>query len=232
MLNILESNIVKHAQRTPFGLKRIAAAAAVVLASQLAVEVAQAGAGFGAGVTVSNTPNVVQTYYANSPAGPVPSLVNGQPTIRTDGSGLPIMGTTGTPMRKFVDTLPGFGVAKANDLGQYIPVAVPKKWVDLNGTTTGDDYYEIAAVEFSEKLHADLPKATHLRGYVQVESIADAPLAVGSNHVALKYPNGTLITDPARITAANPGGQVYAYDNPHHLGPVFNATQGTAVRVK
>jgi len=232
MLKILESTTVKHVQRAPFGLTRIAAVVALVLASQLAVEVAQAGAGFGAGVTVANTPNAPATYYANSPAGPVPVLVNGVPTIRTDGSGLPILGTTGTLLRKFVDTLPGFGASKANDLGQYIPVAVPKKWVDLNGVTTADDYYEIAAVEFSEKLHADLPKATHLRGYVQVESIADAPAAAGSLHVALAYPNGTPITDPARITSANPQGQVYAYDNPHHLGPLFNASSGIAVRVK
>ncbi len=223
---------MKHAQRKNFKLTPIAAAVAVVLTAQFAPHVAQAGSGFGSGVTVTNTPNVVPTYYANSPSGPVPTLVNGAPTIRQDQSGLPIMGTTGTAIRKFVDTLPGFGSAKANDLGQYIPVAVAKKWVDLNGTTTGDDYYEIAAVEFSEKMHADLPKATHLRGYVQVESVADAPLAAGSKHIALTYPNGSPILDAARITAANPTGQVYAYDNPHHLGPVLNATQGVAVRVK
>ena len=42
-------------------------------------------------------------------------------------------------LKKFVDTLPGLGADKANDLGQYIPVAVPD-------TTTypGTDYYEIA----------------------------------------------------------------------------------------
>ena len=33
-------------------------------------------------------------------------------------------------LRKFVDTLPGLGKAAANSLGQYIPVAVPKKWID------------------------------------------------------------------------------------------------------
>jgi hypothetical protein len=40
------------------------------------------------------------TYYANSPAG----------------------GVTGTPLRKFVDSLPGLGFANRNNLGQYIPV--------------------------------------------------------------------------------------------------------------
>ncbi|PKN43960.1 MAG: hypothetical protein CVU59_12905, partial [Deltaproteobacteria bacterium HGW-Deltaproteobacteria-17] len=33
--------------------------------------------------------------------------------------------TPGTGMRKFVDTLPGVGAANANNLGQYLPVAVP-----------------------------------------------------------------------------------------------------------
>ena len=49
-------------------------------------------------------------------------------------------------------------------------MAVPEKWIDPNGVTTADDYYEIAAVEFTEKMHSDLPKATHLRGYVQLET--------------------------------------------------------------
>ncbi len=41
-------------------------------------------------------------------------------------------------LKKFVDTLPGLGPTAANNLGQYIPVAVPD-------TTTypGTDYYEI-----------------------------------------------------------------------------------------
>jgi hypothetical protein len=64
-------------------------------------------------------------------------------------------------IRKFVDGLPGLGAAGANDLGQYIPVAVPD-------TTTypGSDYYVIGLGEYTEKLHADLPP-TKLRGYRQ-----------------------------------------------------------------
>lgn len=78
------------------------------------------------------------TYYANSPAG----------------------GASGTALRKFVDTLPGIGAANANNLGQYIPVATAD-------TTTypGSDYYQIELVEYTEKMHSDLPKATKLRGY-------------------------------------------------------------------
>lgn len=64
------------------------------------------------------------------------------------------------PLTKFVDKLAGLGSAGANALGQYIPVAVPD-------TTTypRSDYYEIAVVEFNEKLHSDLPPTRH-RGYV------------------------------------------------------------------
>ena len=72
-------------------------------------------------------------------------------------------------MRKFVDTLPGLTAAGANNLGQYIPVAVPD-------TTTypGSDYYEIEL----RRVHArrctrDLPPTT-LRGYVQTNSRRDA----------------------------------------------------------
>ena len=67
-------------------------------------------------------------------------------------------------IRKFVDTLPGLNAAGANNLGQYIPVAIPD-------TTTypGSDYYEIELGEYSEKLHSDLPNTT-LRGYRQTNT--------------------------------------------------------------
>ena len=101
-------------------------------------DVAQAGPGGG-------------TYYANSPAG-----------FRTSPGGTY---WTGTPLRKFVDSLPGLGSTNANNLGQYIPVANPD-------TTTypGSDYYVIGLRDYTEKLHSDLPKATTLRGYYQVNS--------------------------------------------------------------
>jgi FtsP/CotA-like multicopper oxidase with cupredoxin domain len=70
----------------------------------------------------------------------------------------------GTGIRKFVDSLPGLGAANANDLGQYIPVAVPDKT-----TYPGSDYYEIELGQYAEKLHKDLP-ATTLRGYRQTNT--------------------------------------------------------------
>ncbi len=67
-------------------------------------------------------------------------------------------------IRKFVNSLPGLGPSGANNIGQYIPIAVPN-------TTTfpGSDYYEIELQEYSEKMHSDLPP-TRLRGYVQVSN--------------------------------------------------------------
>ncbi|MDR4948298.1 fibronectin type III domain-containing protein [Neobacillus cucumis] len=70
----------------------------------------------------------------------------------------------GTGIRKFVDTLPGVGEANKNNLGQYLPVAVPD-------TTTypGSDYYEISLVEYEEQMHSDL-QPTKLRGYMQTNT--------------------------------------------------------------
>ena len=68
-------------------------------------------------------------------------------------------------LKKFVDTLPGLNTA--NNLGNSIPVAVPDTI-----TYPGSDYYELSVVEFTQKLHSDLP-ATTLRGYVQTNKGTD-----------------------------------------------------------
>jgi FtsP/CotA-like multicopper oxidase with cupredoxin domain len=95
-------------------------------------------------------------------------------------------------MRKFIDKMPGLGPSGENNLGQYIPVAVPE-----TRTFSGQeaDYYEIALVEYTEKMHSDLPP-TKLRGYVQVATAA----------VPGTYPL--------------PGGKL-GVDKPHYLGPVI-----------
>jgi FtsP/CotA-like multicopper oxidase with cupredoxin domain len=64
-------------------------------------------------------------------------------------------------LRKFVDGLPGLGPDKANNLGQYIPIAVPD-----TQSYPGSDYYEIELVQYQEQMHSDLPPTT-LRGYRQ-----------------------------------------------------------------
>jgi FtsP/CotA-like multicopper oxidase with cupredoxin domain len=120
----------------------------------LAPEFAEAGPGGG-------------TYYANSPAG-----------IRTAVTGT---FNTGTPLRKFVDSLPGLGLpgcnpaltCNANNLGQFIPIASKIS----NPLYPSDDYYEIGLYDYVQRMHSDLPKATKLRGYRDL-----APAADGLNH--------------------------------------------------
>ncbi|MEI6808444.1 MAG: hypothetical protein WCN95_06955 [bacterium] len=123
-------------------------------------------------------------------------------------------------IRKFVDTLPQFGptledpVGHANNLGQYIPVAVPD-------TTTypGSDYYEIAVVQYREKMHSSLPP-TLLRGYVQL-----ATKMVPGNLVALSNAN----FDPAVADAPISGH--LGVDRPHYFGPCILATKNRPVRI-
>jgi FtsP/CotA-like multicopper oxidase with cupredoxin domain len=122
-------------------------------------------------------------------------------------------------LKKFVDTLPGLGSTNANDLGQYIPVAVPD-------TTTypGSDYYEIAVVQYRMKFHRDLP-ATLLRGYVQLSTSV-----VPGNSVPLTNAN----LDPAAAAAPvllPDGSQAFGVDNPHYLGPTIVATKDRPVRI-
>lgn len=105
-------------------------------------------------------------------------------------------------MRKFVNELPGLDADTANNLGQYIAVAVPD-------TTTypGSDYYEIALVEYSEQMHSDLPP-TQLRGYVQLETA----VIQGSHY--------------------NLGNGHYAVDPPHYLSTTIVAQKDRPVRIK
>ena len=101
---------------------------------------------------------------------------------------------------KFVDRLPGLGPGGANNVGQYIPVGVPKTCT-YSGQTA--DCYSIALDEYSEKLPSNLP-ATKLRGYVQLET-----------------PGVLAVLLPRRLTSKSVsllGGQL-AIDNPHYLGP-------------
>ena len=79
------------------------------------------------------------------------------------------------PLRKFINNLPGIGAA--NNIGQQIPLAVAD-----TATFAGSDYYEIALVEYTERMHGDLPVAgTKLRGYVQEHN--GVPVAVGPHYL-------------------------------------------------
>lgn len=145
---------------------------------------------------------------------------------------------SGTPLRKFVDPLGGVYngleyLATQTDLQGGIPVGIPESnWKNpYNGVQTKDDYYEIAVVEYSERLHSDLLKATRLRGYVQVETppiaagLKDITGVVGSEHIAATYPDGSPILDAG-------GRQVYFVHKPHYLGPTLVVQRGTAIRIR
>ncbi len=103
-----------------------------------------------------------------------------------------LTGTITGGIRKFVDTLPGLGPAGANNLGQYIPVAVP------DTTTYPDsDYYEIALVEYQQQMHSDLPP-TKLRGYVQLNGgDRQAPLPGADDRRPEGPPGADQILQPA-----------------------------------
>jgi hypothetical protein len=140
------------------------------------------------------------------------------PQARTYSFGATVLDMSGANLmvsggiRKFVDGLPGLGASGANNLGQYIPVAVAD-------TTTypGSDYYEIALVEYEEKMHTDLP-ATKLRGYVQL-----ATGVVPGSQVPLVNPDGSEIRLPN-------GTQAVGVDSPHYLGPLIAATKDASIR--
>ncbi|MCX5654006.1 MAG: fibronectin type III domain-containing protein [Planctomycetota bacterium] len=103
-------------------------------------------------------------------------------------------------LRKFVDSLPGLGPTNANNLGQYIPIATPDTITYANC-----DYYEIWAVEYTERMHSDLPApGTKLRGYVQMN-------------------NGTHPDTHQNTVAPAPV---------HYLGPLIIAQRDRPVRIK
>ena len=130
-------------------------------------------------------------------------------------------------IRKFVDALPLFN--QPNDLGQYLQVAVNDTAALPAGVTwqgPAADYYWIGLIQFSVKMHKDLP-ATTIRGYVQLDTGATsggASTVAGSLRVALTYPNGLPILYK--------GLQVYAVASPQYLGPTVVAQSGKPVRVK
>src|ERR1700741_3403355 len=67
-----------------------------------------------------------------------------------------------TNIRKFITALPGLGPAGANNIGQYIPLAT-KTTANFAGLQT--DVYHLGVKQFGEKMHPDLPRATHFWGY-------------------------------------------------------------------
>ena len=204
----------------------------LALGAQFPANVAQANGAYGTNTDLAGKTISVPTYFANSPQGLQPAWDPATSAIKPG-----VFVDTGKPLRKFVDPLGGAynGLETLNsmtDLQAGIPVAIPEPWVTPAGATTTDDYYEVAVVEYTEQMHSDLPKATRLRGYVQIETetirtkgLKDVTGVVGSEHIPAVYPDGTPIRDAA-------GNQVYFVHKPHYLGPSIVAFKGKPVRIK
>lgn len=118
------------------------------------------------------------------------------------------------PIRKFVDTLPGLGSTNANNLGQYIPVAVP----DIV-SYPGSDYYVIELREFTEQMHSDLPPTT-LRAYRQINQ--GTVTSGGCTDPALGQANPCTVADNTAALEAKP----------RQFGPLIIAQKDRPVRVK
>lgn len=126
------------------------------------------------------------------------------------------------PMAKFVDTLPGLGSSKANNLGQYLSVGKP----DIT-TYPGSDYYEIDLVEYKQRMHSDLPApGTLLRGYVQVNRGTN--LSVGT----LPSQNKCGADQHACTSADTTAGTGISPDPVLYLGPTIISERDRPVRIK
>ena len=72
-----------------------------------------------------------------------------------------------TNIRKFITTLPGLGPSGANNIGQYLPLAT-KTTQMFAGLAT--DVYNLGVKQFGERMHPDLPRATHFWGYYDLST--------------------------------------------------------------
>ena len=193
-----------------------------------------AGDGWGDFTLPDGANKKVPTFYANSPSG----MLSGAACF--DSSGAPTSGCdTGKAIQKFVDVLPpmaypgGYSLeggtkSVATPLGKYIPVAVPANWVNAQGETTTDDYYEIAVMEWKERFHSDLANLTTVRGYVQIDPNASGNGVTTSPH-SMAVPLANIDGSPVLLPN---GSQAYGYDAPHYLGAAITSTQNKPTRIK
>ena len=98
-----------------------------------------------------------------------------------------IGGTLTGGMRKFVDELPAPGARPAAQQPRASTSRSP--FADTTARSARvSDYYEIALVEYTEKMHSDLPP-TRLRGYVQIWT--DGTVVPGARQLPLTNPDGS-----------------------------------------
>jgi FtsP/CotA-like multicopper oxidase with cupredoxin domain len=191
---------------------------------------------FGSGYT--SAPDVLITDPTGSGAAATATVDAGAVTtinLTAGGSGYLTQGG----IKKFEDGLPVLCIPTANfsecatvanNLGQYIPIAVPDTTTfpddPLTPQNEGADYYVIALVQHREQMNSSLPAAgTLLREYVQLETPANAAFSKG---VALQT---ALLDGTTTPTLMPDGSQAVAVDDPHFLGPIIVAQKDRPVRV-
>ncbi|MCJ7551347.1 MAG: multicopper oxidase domain-containing protein, partial [Anaerolineae bacterium] len=153
-------------------------------------------------------------------------------TLTAPGTGY----LTAGGIKKFQDGLPLLcnpsvaGSCVPNNLGQYLPLAVPDTTTFLGDPTRPDaDYYVIALVQVRERmsssLHPQPGQGALVREYVQLETPANASW---SKSIALQtaLPDGTTTA-----TLMPDGSPAVAVDNPHFLGPLIMAQKDKPVRI-
>ena len=150
------------------------------------------------------------TPLATPPTSPITGYLAPGETTRTPDYYTTANWANSPKLAKFVDTLPGLGSTKANNLGQFMSVAK----ADIV-TYPGSDYYEINLIEYKEQLHSDMPNKTLLRGYVQVNRGTNTAVCGGGAQPACTAVHNTLTPDPV-----------------HYLGPNIVAQKDRPVRVK
>jgi FtsP/CotA-like multicopper oxidase with cupredoxin domain len=134
-------------------------------------------------------------------------------------------------LRKFVDRMPGLGApgctvssppgtgtCNENNLGQYIPIAVPDKTtystLPANPNNPDADYYEISANEYAVQMHSDLKTTTkRLRGYAQTNAAGTpsvqnvnqylGPLIIAKSYDPTKPPDVNGNGRPVRVKFKN-----------------------------
>jgi FtsP/CotA-like multicopper oxidase with cupredoxin domain len=162
-----------------------------------AVGFADTGAGAGASATAAITTS----------GGSVTSI-----TIDNAGSGYMTPG-----IKKFVDDLPGLCVPPAcPTTGKYIPLAVPE--AKLYDGIEADEYV-IGLVQYRNYFSSALPNGALVRGYVQLETAANAGI---SQH----YPLQNELIDGTFVDTG-----YFGVTPPQYLGPIIGATKDKAVRI-
>ena len=167
-----------------------------------AVAFADTGAGTGASATAAITTS----------GGSVTSI-----TIDNPGSGYMTPG-----IKKFVDALPGLCVPPAcpdylvDPTAKYVPLAVPEAKL-YNGVEA--DEYVIGLVQYRNYFSSALPNGALVRGYVQLETAANAGI---SQH----YPLQNELVDGTFVDTG-----YFGVTPPQYLGPIIGATKDKAVRI-